>query len=355
MDRVGSGAIVEIVAEFLIATATTIWRTSLGLRSAKGLLFDDILAIIATCLWWVGSAIFAFTGSHYRLSNANLTESQRLDIHHGSLQDTAHDAMMGSIMFFIGWEVTIIFIWTLKLSVLYNFASLMGKVPGMTRPLQCATVFWAASLSGVVLYHHLKCLPVQKNWQIFPDPGNACQPALATLSQYLLNLSDATMDIVFIIIALDFVRRAGTFVTMKHRLIHSALFSAGFLVVGLEAGILYEVHTGIPGAAGMWRVRRTSLQIIITNLPSLYPSILKASRSIRDHLRAITQKPKPHQTATDSAQVPQAEGDIEMGAPEGIANAEPSSSCASSTANLLPQNKPAALFDLVVHVLGYNS
>lgn len=172
MDRVGSGAIVEIVAEFLIATATTIWRTSLGLRSAKGLLFDDILAIIATCLWWVGSAIFAFTGSHYRLSNANLTESQRLDIHHGSLQDTAHDAMMGSIMFFIGWEVTIIFIWTLKLSVLYNFASLMGKVPGMTRPLQCATVFWAASLSGVVLYHHLKCLPVQKNWQIFPDPGS---------------------------------------------------------------------------------------------------------------------------------------------------------------------------------------
>lgn len=45
----------------------------------------------------------------------------------------------------------------------------------------CATSFTATF--GTVF---LKCQPISKNWQIYPDPGNWCQPAMSQIQAWIV-------------------------------------------------------------------------------------------------------------------------------------------------------------------------
>lgn len=72
---------------------------------------------------------------------------------------------------------------------------------------------------------------------------DACKPAAAIVNQYVSIVSDGFMDLVFIIIALDFVRRASRSIKLKHRALLSSIFSLGIIVVVLEAMVLYRIST----------------------------------------------------------------------------------------------------------------
>ncbi|KAK8159038.1 hypothetical protein BKA80DRAFT_344769 [Phyllosticta citrichinensis] len=304
--------LIETTAAFIVGTLTTVLRVLLALNPPSTLATDDKIIIFATVLWWLAAGCFAFGGFYFRTTNAALSDEQRLALHLES--ERANTAKLGSIVVMVGWELVIAFIWTLKLSALFFFARLMGKVDGMRRQLQAATIFWALTLMAMLLYHHLRCVPIQKNWQIYPDPGDACQPAAALGAQHLLNVSDSVMDILFFGIALDFVRRMNLTVKLKHRVLLASIFSLGLVVVGLEVVVLYKLHTKGPTtdvSANMWRSRKSYVSVIVTNIPSLYPDILKSARRIRERVRSLRCR-----SATESeisVDPPQIDLDMEQG------------------------------------------
>lgn len=69
-----------------------------------------------------------------------------------------------------------------------------------------------------------------------------CMPAAAQAATYIFNVSDALMSIILIVIALDVFRRANSGVTLKHRILLSAVFSLGVVVIVLERVLLYRLQ-----------------------------------------------------------------------------------------------------------------
>ncbi|KAK8151637.1 hypothetical protein BC567DRAFT_213590 [Phyllosticta citribraziliensis] len=304
--------LIETTVAFIIGTLTTVLRLLLALNPLNTLAVDDKVMILATVLWWLAAGCFAFGGFYFRTTNAALTDEQRLALHLES--ERANAAKLGSIVVMVGWELVIAFIWTLKLSALFFFARLMGKVDGMRRQLQAATIFWALTLMAMLLYHHLRCVPFQRNWQIYPDPGDACQPAAALGAQYLLNVSDSVMDILLFGVALDFVRRMNLKVRFKHRMLLASIFSLGLVVVGLEVVVLYKLHTKGPMtdiSANMWRSRKSYVSVIVTNIPSLYPDVLKSARRLRELVRSL--RCRSATKSEISVDPPQIDLDMEQG------------------------------------------
>lgn len=172
-----TAVVIEISVAFLIGTITTIWRSIIAGKSPKGLLADDRLAVVACIVWWASSGIFAFGGYEFPITNANVSDDDREHLRPGGDRpDFAKNVMIGSFIIFVGLEFGILFIWTLKLSVLFYFARLMGHVDTMRRHLEVATILWATTFMTMVLYQHLRCVPIERNWQIYPDPGSKSSP-----------------------------------------------------------------------------------------------------------------------------------------------------------------------------------
>ncbi|KAK7606386.1 hypothetical protein JOL62DRAFT_338226 [Phyllosticta paracitricarpa] len=284
--------LIETTTGLAIGTATTVWRVAAAAAmSPQGVCTDDYIMIFATVLWWLGSACFAYAGATYHFTNAGWSDAERLSMTpEGDLHELGYAAKKGSIVMLVGWELVICFVWSLKLSVLFFYARLIGKNTRMRRPLQVATLYWATCFAVTVLFHHLSCVPIERNWQVFPDPGDACQPAAALVNNYVFNILDGVMDLILIAVALLFIRRAMLDLNRKHELFLSAIFSLSIIVVVLEAMLLYSLQTkqadaGNPG--NIWRTRRSYSAVILTNLPSLYPSILNFARYIRQVFRSL--------------------------------------------------------------------
>ncbi|KAK7510238.1 uncharacterized protein IWZ02DRAFT_410187 [Phyllosticta citriasiana] len=283
--------LIETTTGLAVGTATTVWRVAAAAMSPQGVCTDDYIIIFATVLWWLGSACFAYAGATYHFTNAGWSDAERLSMTpDGDLHELGYAAKKGSIVMLVGWELVICFVWSLKLSVLFFYARLIGKNTRMRRPLQVATLYWATCFAVTVLFHHLSCMPIERNWQVFPDPGDACQPAAALVNNYVFNILDGVMDLIVIAVALFFVRRAMLDLNRKHELLLSAIFSLSIIVVVLEAMLLYSLQKKQADASNpgnIWRTRRSYSAVILTNLPSLYPSILNFTRFIRQVFRSL--------------------------------------------------------------------
>ncbi|KAK8224315.1 hypothetical protein HDK77DRAFT_504063 [Phyllosticta capitalensis] len=336
----------EVIAGMIIATLTTIFRAILAIQSIKGLLVDDQIMIVANILWWVNIALedFAFV-AYGGFNNAQLSDAVRDKLlPGGSLEPMAYSFKMGSVIFHIGWYVTITVMWCLKLSVLFFLARFAGKISAMKIHMQAVTVLWTVTFLVMMLYQSLKCVPVARNWQISPDPGDACEPALSTAGQYLINILDAIMNIAIIGVALEFLARAGSTLGKKHRLLLSGTFLVGLALFALEVVALYKLAKHDYDYMAKWKARRISVDFVISNFPSLYPNLLRGTRRLRDHLLALRPQPRQEQTSVEPTQPPQINLDIEAGFPvQPIAPQEAAADSPdhmASTANLVGSRGP---------------
>lgn len=48
---------------------------------------------------------------------------------------------------------------------------------------------------ATILSIMLGCLPFHKNWQIYPDPGNHCQPAISHINLYVTVVLNVVTDL----------------------------------------------------------------------------------------------------------------------------------------------------------------
>ncbi|KAJ4422674.1 hypothetical protein N0V82_002678 [Gnomoniopsis sp. IMI 355080] len=137
---------------------------------------------------------------------------------------------------------------------------------------------WLAVLFGILF----GCgLPFEKNWQIYPEPSNYCQPAISRIDIYMTVVLNVLTDFYVMSIPLPLLWRAR--VSGFKRVAMVFCFSGGLFVTA--AGILrcvLIVTDEVNGAqlAGSWAVRETFVAVVTTNLPMLSPIIQKAIRAI---------------------------------------------------------------------------
>lgn len=124
---------------------------------------------------------------------------------------------------------------------------------------------------ATMLSINLSCMPFHNNWQIYPDPGNTCQPAISRVNCLVTVVLNVITDLYLMSIPLPLLWKAQ--MPLKRKILLLTMFSGGFFIIAaaiLRCVLILIDPVGGAQAAGSWAVRETFVSVIIGNLPMVY-------------------------------------------------------------------------------------
>ncbi|CAK7566372.1 MAG: hypothetical protein SEPTF4163_004315 [Sporothrix epigloea] len=252
-----------------------------------GFQIDDYLMLVAAVIYAAETSLAYTVGAYWHgLANNGMTDAER-----AALSPTSEEYRLrvnGSKTQVAGWSTYTLLLWLLKASMCTFYLRL---TEGLNYQLRIYIGYglivttWIAVLLSILL----GCRPLSKNWQIYPDPGNFCQPAISRIDIFVTVVLNVITDIYLMSIPLPMLWKANLPPTRKAGLM--VLFSGGIFVT--MAGILRCIlilTNPITGAqqAGSWACRETFVAVVTTNLPMVFPLIRRCvspfMRSVRSGL-----------------------------------------------------------------------
>jgi len=160
----------------------------------------------------------------------------------------------------------------LKLCLTIFYSRLISGLVELERRVKIGYVLLGVTYAATELSVLLGCHPFKKNWQIYPDPGNACQPSISKIDCYVTVILNVLTDIYLLTIPIPMLWRANLSKKRKASLL--VIFCGGILV--MMCGILrcaIIIRSPVTGAqaAGSWACRETFVAVVIGNIPLIYP------------------------------------------------------------------------------------
>ncbi|KAL2843725.1 hypothetical protein BJY01DRAFT_248501 [Aspergillus pseudoustus] len=178
-------------------------------------------------------------------------------------EDKVSNMIFGSKLAFINWIWYMCYIWCLK-------AAINNRAGAWHRQLVVATsVFCVIIWLTCVLTHVCLCLPVHRNWQIKPYPGDHC-----TLRQPLyvgIAVFNVISDLCIIPIPIPILAKLQ--VPIQRKVVLALMFCSGFFIMIctiLRAYYSLKSISSLPVALG-WADRECFVAAIITPLPGIKP------------------------------------------------------------------------------------
>ncbi|EGE03729.1 hypothetical protein TEQG_02762 [Trichophyton equinum CBS 127.97] len=244
-QEAGRKATIEIWTLFAIGFTATMLRIyarihAVGFRNLRP---DDYLVLVALVLYAAQSTL----GYHVGTKAHGLANNFKLDSERALLP-------VNSIEY--GFRLTEGVGGTYRMQIFIGF----GLVAG-TCMASLLTIF-------------LSCRPLHKYWQIYPNPGNACQPAVSKPVVWVSFAANIITDIYLILIPLPMLWRS-TLRTIK-KIAASIVLGAGiFVLVCACLKSIFVLVNPVHGAqlAGAWGVREAFVAVLVTNLPMIFPLI----------------------------------------------------------------------------------
>ncbi|KAG9203139.1 hypothetical protein G6514_003662 [Epicoccum nigrum] len=180
--------------------------------------------------------------------------------------------VIGSKIQVAGWTVAGCMLWTLKLCVTFFYLRLTHGLGIYRKRIYVAMVLIITSWLILMLTIFCSCRPFKNYWQIYPDPGNSCQPGISTSiiwSQFVMNV---LTDLFLLFIPMPMLWKSSLHFYKK--IATTVVLSAGvFIVICAVLKIIYvntdPVHGGQLAAA--WGTRETFVAVVTTNLPMIFP------------------------------------------------------------------------------------
>ncbi|KAI4148663.1 MAG: hypothetical protein L6R39_002733 [Caloplaca ligustica] len=231
---------------------------------------DDYLMVIAGALYSAETALAYYVGVRWKgLANSGMTPEER-----AALDPQSEEYRLrvgGSKNQLAGWLTYTTLLWTLKACMLIFYSRLTDGVSNMRIRIRIGAVLLAVTYVATILTILLGCQPIQRNWQINPDPGNYCQPAISILEVAVLIALNISTDAYLMSVPLPMIW--GSRLATRKKWVLSVMFSGGILV--MVAGILRCVlilNAGVngPAQAGEWSIRESFIAVVVGNLPMLY-------------------------------------------------------------------------------------
>ncbi|KAK4197661.1 hypothetical protein QBC40DRAFT_285165 [Triangularia verruculosa] len=271
------------VALVVVGLRTYVRLTTVGI---KGFQADDYLMLVAAGAYTVETYLAYSVGAFWKgLANNAMTDEQRRLLDPNSEEFRLR--VNGSKTQVAGWSTYTFLLWTIKAAICTFYLRLTEGLEYRKRIFTgfvMIFVTWVAVLLSILL----GCRPLEKNWQIYPDPGNFCQPAISNIDIFVtLSLNVAT-DIYLMSIPIPMLMRASMKPLKKIGLI--VLFSGGaFVTVAGVLRCILIVTDPINGAqqAGSWAVRETFVAVVTSNLPMCVPLINRWGRPILGGLKPL--------------------------------------------------------------------
>ncbi|KAJ5638171.1 hypothetical protein N7490_008050 [Penicillium lividum] len=286
------------VAIVIIGLRTTARWIMVGPKNFQA---DDYIMLLACVVYGLETAAAYMVGAWFGgLANNSMTDEERT-----TLSPTSHEYHLrvgGSKVQVAGWSLYTLLLWLLKTCMAIFYARLTAGLVNMRIRIHVAYVLIAATYIITVCSILFGCHPMHKNWQINPDPGNHCQPAVSKIDIYVTVVLNVATDIYLISIPAPLLFKAR--LRWREKLELLVLFSGGLFV--MMCGILRCVlilTAGANGAeeAGSWACRETFVAVVIGNVPMIYPLVRRLARRAGLYLTTKTGESQNYELSADSA------------------------------------------------------
>ncbi|KAI1170027.1 hypothetical protein F4777DRAFT_592250 [Nemania sp. FL0916] len=268
--------VVEDFTLFSVGFLVTVTRTVARVKQVgfKGLQGDDYLVWVAMLIYAAETALAYSVGAvAMGLANNGMTDEQRLALDPNSPE--YHTRQTGCKIQLSGWSTYSALLWTLKASLLVFYIRLTdGLGRGYLRRIYIGFALLLATYLAATLNLFLGCRPFNRYWQISPDPGDGCQPAVSTRIVWVYASLNIISDLYLLSIPIPMLWNTTLALPKKLGLI--VLFSGGvFIIVCALIRAILIVTDPIAGAqtAGSWAVRETFVAVVTTNLPMAFPLV----------------------------------------------------------------------------------
>ncbi|TGO90530.1 hypothetical protein BPOR_0060g00030 [Botrytis porri] len=274
------------IAVVFIAVRISARVSNLGWRQLKlddGLMFAALFAYTAEA-----------TSSYYLVarwlgySNSGMTELERQTLDPHSLEWLYR--VNGAKTHIWNWVTYISLMWLLKACWITYYARLISAAQKRSlRRITVGYVVLGVTYLSAILVVFCKCMPVKKQWQIYPDPGNSCYSGHSVFQMaFIMSINTVTHMYIMIIPLPTILGTKGMLSYQKIFLL--VLYSGGFLVTvfGILRGVSILTTLGTATSSGQWSLRESFLAVLVTNLPILAPVIKCFSQQVRDQSTKIS-------------------------------------------------------------------
>ncbi|KAI0539189.1 hypothetical protein GGR58DRAFT_465504 [Xylaria digitata] len=265
---------IQLWTLYSVGILVTILRTyarvkAVGIRNLRA---DDLLIWIAMLFYSIQAALGYSVGhAAHGLANSGMTDTERAALPAddpeyqmrilGSKIQIAIWSVYASLMCFLKLSVLVFYIrlteglgWRYRLQIRIGFALVIGTT--------------IASVAAILF----SCMPIQRHWQIYPDPGDYCQPAISPSIIWTSYAANISTDIYLILIPLPMLW--GSSLKLAKKIASTIVLGAGiFVLVCATLKTIFIIVDPVNGAAlaGEWGTREAFVSVFTTNLPMIFP------------------------------------------------------------------------------------
>ncbi|KAH6962960.1 hypothetical protein DER45DRAFT_609295 [Fusarium avenaceum] len=238
-----------------------------GIRNFQA---DDYLMLLVIIPYTIESGLVYMVGTRFHgLTNSWMTDDERDALSPHS--DEYRWRVGGSKIQVASWTMYVTVLWVIKSALCAFYFRLTASLAGYKTRIYIGFGMIVSTYAVVLSCILLSCQPFHHFWQINPDPGNLCQPALSKLYIFIVVSLNITTDVYLLAIPIPMLWRAGIPKAKRYCLL--LLFSGAIFVIA--AGllrcflILYNPETG-PQQGASWAVRESFVAIVTSNIPSTW-------------------------------------------------------------------------------------
>ncbi|KAF7864398.1 hypothetical protein EAF04_006532 [Stromatinia cepivora] len=274
------------IAVIFIAIRISARLLKLGWRELKlddGLMFCALFAYTAEA-----TSSYYLVARWLNYSNSGMTDKERQTLDPNSLEWLYR--VNGAKTHVWDWITYVSLMWLLKACWITYYARLIAAAEKRSlRRITVGYVVLGFTYLSAILVVLCKCLPLKKQWQIYPDPGNLCYPGDSTFQMaFIMSINTVTHIYIMAIPLPTILSTKGMLPFQKIFLL--VLYSGGFLVTifGILRCVSLFTALGTTTPAGEWSLRESFLAVLVTNLPIIAPIIKRFSQQVRSQSTKIS-------------------------------------------------------------------
>ncbi|PYI01616.1 hypothetical protein BO78DRAFT_327150 [Aspergillus sclerotiicarbonarius CBS 121057] len=264
---------VQLWTLYSIGCAVTLLRTysqckDMGWRRLR---LDDYLIWVGL-IFYTAQVVLAYQVGEtaHGLANNSMTDAQRAALAPDSAEYRAR--VIGSKIQIAGWATYTALINSLKLSMLAFYIRLMDGLGRRHRiPIWIGIGLVVGSFLASEITILAACRPFHKNWQINPNPGNVCQPAISKPVIAATFAGNLATDPYLVLIPIPMLWKS-SLKLLKKVAVTFVLGAGIFVLVCATVKSVFLLVEPANGAsiADEWGTRETFVAVITTNLPMVF-------------------------------------------------------------------------------------
>ncbi|RAL00003.1 uncharacterized protein BO80DRAFT_465716 [Aspergillus ibericus CBS 121593] len=223
---------------------------------------DDYITVLVFFLWAVEVLMFKFVVRFG--ANTGLNDEQRASISVAEMRER----VFGTQCLLAGWLLYVSLLWALKACMLFFYNRLTIGLP-QQRFVKFAACFCFVTYLAAILTILLHCTPLEKLWQISPNPGRYCTQA--TANYIVVAVTNVSTDATLLLIPLPLLIRVR--LPTRRKVAIGLLLSGGIFVMMaalLRCFISLESIESV-NASNVWGVRETFAAVVAVNAPCIKP------------------------------------------------------------------------------------